>query len=75
MAFLDGGLRIMPAWELTVAGHPLALGVLIPGLVLPALFFTRPGPLPADGPADHRRAAAARPATGPPRHTAAAHAR
>ena len=41
MAFLDGGLRIMPAWELTVAGHPLALGVLIPGLVLPALFFTR----------------------------------
>ena len=40
MAFLDGGLRIMPAWELTVAGHPLALGVLIPGLVVPALFFT-----------------------------------
>ena len=40
MGFLDGGLRIMPAWELTVAGHPLALGVLIPGLVVPALFFT-----------------------------------
>ena len=40
MAFLDGGLRIMLAWELTVAGHPLALGVLIPGLVVPALFFT-----------------------------------
>jgi ubiquinol-cytochrome c reductase cytochrome b subunit len=40
MGFLDGGLRIMPAWELTVAGHPLALGVLIPGLVLPGLFFT-----------------------------------
>ena len=40
MAFLDGALRIMPAWELTVAGHPLALGVLIPGLVVPALFFT-----------------------------------
>ena len=30
----------MPAWELPVAGHPLALGVLIPGLVVPALFFT-----------------------------------
>jgi len=40
MGFLDGGLRIMPAWELTVAGHRLALDVLIPGLVLPALFFT-----------------------------------
>ena len=40
MAFLDGALRIMPAWELTVAGHPLALDVLIPGLVVPALFFT-----------------------------------
>jgi ubiquinol-cytochrome c reductase cytochrome b subunit len=40
MAFLDGGLRIMPAWQLSIAGHPLALGVLIPGLVVPALFFT-----------------------------------
>ena len=40
MGFLDGGLRIMPAWELPVAGHPLALGVLIPGLVVPALLFT-----------------------------------
>jgi ubiquinol-cytochrome c reductase cytochrome b subunit len=40
MGFLDGGLRLMPAWELTVAGHPLDLGVLIPGLALPGLFFT-----------------------------------
>ncbi len=40
MGFLDGALRIMPAWELSVAGHPLALGVLLPGLVVPALFFT-----------------------------------
>lgn len=40
MGFLDGALRIMPAWEVSIAGHPLALGVLIPGLVLPALFFT-----------------------------------
>jgi len=40
MGFLDGPLRLMPAWELTVGGHPLALGVLIPGLVVPALFFT-----------------------------------
>ena len=40
MGFLDGGLRLMPAWELPVGGHPLALGVLIPGLVVPGLFFT-----------------------------------
>ena len=60
MAFLDGALRVMPAWELPVGGHPLALGVLIPGLAVPALFFTCPGCLPAGGPADRRRAAAAR---------------
>ena len=40
MGFLDGSLRIMPAWEVPIAGHPLALDVLIPGLVLPLLFFT-----------------------------------
>ena len=40
MGFLDGRLRIMPAWELTIAGHPLDLGVLIAGVILPGLFFT-----------------------------------
>jgi ubiquinol-cytochrome c reductase cytochrome b subunit len=40
MGFLDGALRIMPAWEVSVAGHPLALSVVIPGLAVPALFFT-----------------------------------
>jgi ubiquinol-cytochrome c reductase cytochrome b subunit len=40
MGFLDGALRIMPAWEVPIAGHPLSLSVLIPGLVVPALFFT-----------------------------------
>jgi ubiquinol-cytochrome c reductase cytochrome b subunit len=40
MGFLDGGLRIMPAWQLPVAGHPLALGVLVPGLLVPGAFFT-----------------------------------
>ena len=30
MGFLDGALRIMPAWEPSVAGRPLALGVLLP---------------------------------------------
>jgi ubiquinol-cytochrome c reductase cytochrome b subunit len=40
MGFLDGALRIMPPWEVSVAGHPLSLGVLIPGLVVLAVFFT-----------------------------------
>jgi ubiquinol-cytochrome c reductase cytochrome b subunit len=40
MWFLDGPLRLMPAWELSVAGHPVALGVLVAGLVVPGLFFT-----------------------------------
>ena len=61
MAFLDGALRIMPAWELTVAGHPLALGVLIPGLVVPALFFT----CLALYPLADRRTASGRPPRGP----------
>jgi ubiquinol-cytochrome c reductase cytochrome b subunit len=43
MGFLDGALRVMPAWEVSVAGHPLALSVLIPGLVVPALLFCRLG--------------------------------
>ena len=40
MGFLDGPLRIMPAWALSIGGHSLDLGVLIPGLVVPAVFFT-----------------------------------
>ena len=40
MGFLDGALRIMPAWDVPVAGHPLALSVVIPGLAASALFFT-----------------------------------
>ncbi len=60
MGFLDGGLRIMPAWELSIAGHPLALGVLIPGLVVPALLFT----CLAVYPMADRRTAARRPPRG-----------
>ena len=51
MGFLDGALRIMPAWEVPIAGHRLALGVLIPGLVVLAVFFTV---LAAYPPADRR---------------------
>jgi ubiquinol-cytochrome c reductase cytochrome b subunit len=40
MGFLDGALRIMPGWELDVAGHPLTLAVLVPALIVPGAFFT-----------------------------------
>ena len=40
LGFLDGALRIMPAWEINVAGHPLALAVLVPAVIVPAAFFT-----------------------------------
>ncbi len=63
MGFLDGPLRLMPAWELSIAGHPLALGVLIPGLVVPALFFT----CLALYPLADRRIAGGRPPRGPRR--------
>jgi quinol---cytochrome-c reductase cytochrome b subunit len=60
MAFLDGALRIMPAWEVPVAGHPLSLGVLIPGLLVAGLFFT----FLAVYPAVDRRIAGRRPPGG-----------
>jgi ubiquinol-cytochrome c reductase cytochrome b subunit len=40
MGFLDGALRIMPGWEVSLGGHVLALDVLIPGVIVPGLFFT-----------------------------------
>ena len=40
MGFLDGALRVMPAWELSIGSHPLSLDVLIPALIVPGLFFT-----------------------------------
>ncbi|MFI6323789.1 cytochrome bc complex cytochrome b subunit [Nonomuraea sp. NPDC050556] len=40
MGFLDGALRIMPAWEPVVGGHPVSLSILIPALVVPGAFFT-----------------------------------
>jgi ubiquinol-cytochrome c reductase cytochrome b subunit len=40
MGFLDGALRIMPGWQVEVAGHPLVLAVLVPGLLVPGAFFT-----------------------------------
>jgi ubiquinol-cytochrome c reductase cytochrome b subunit len=40
MGFLDGALRVMPAWELSFGGHPLSLDVLIPAVIVPGLYFT-----------------------------------
>jgi ubiquinol-cytochrome c reductase cytochrome b subunit len=40
MGFLDGALRIMPGWEIDVAGHTLTLAVLVPALIVPGAFFT-----------------------------------
>ncbi|MEU6785328.1 cytochrome b N-terminal domain-containing protein [Nonomuraea angiospora] len=40
MGFLDGALRIMPGWELTVGDYTLSLAVLVPTLVIPGVFFT-----------------------------------
>jgi ubiquinol-cytochrome c reductase cytochrome b subunit len=39
VGFLEGALRIMPAWENNVAGHTVMWNVLIPAVVLPALLF------------------------------------
>jgi ubiquinol-cytochrome c reductase cytochrome b subunit len=40
MGFLDGALRIMPGWQLEVAGHPLILAILVPAVLVPGAFFT-----------------------------------
>jgi ubiquinol-cytochrome c reductase cytochrome b subunit len=40
MGFLDGALRIMPPWELTLGDYTLSLAVLVPTVVVPGIFFT-----------------------------------
>ncbi|WP_170177607.1 cytochrome b [Thermomonospora umbrina] len=40
MGFLDGAVRIMPGWEISIAGHPLTLAVLVPAVIVPGAFFT-----------------------------------
>ncbi|MET7682428.1 cytochrome bc complex cytochrome b subunit [Streptomyces sp. NPDC005423] len=37
LGFAEGLVRVMPGWEVTVAGHTLVLGVLIPVVVFPLL--------------------------------------
>jgi ubiquinol-cytochrome c reductase cytochrome b subunit len=40
MGFLDGALRLMPGWELTIGAYTLSFAVLVPTLVVPGAFFT-----------------------------------
>ncbi|QFY13026.1 ubiquinol-cytochrome c reductase cytochrome b subunit [Nonomuraea phyllanthi] len=47
MGFLDGALRIMPGWELTIGDYTLSLAVLVPTLVIPGIFFTALAAYPA----------------------------
>ena len=39
MAFLEGGLRLMPNWETNFLGHTLVWNVFVPGVVLPVALF------------------------------------
>ncbi|GAA3897981.1 Ubiquinol-cytochrome c reductase cytochrome b subunit [Streptomyces sp. MBT84] len=39
MGFSEGLIRIMPGWEINVAGHTLVLGVLIPLMVFPVILL------------------------------------
>ncbi|WP_274918635.1 cytochrome bc1 complex cytochrome b subunit [Streptomyces sp. WZ-12] len=39
VGFLEGALRLMPAWETNVAGHTLMWNVLLPAIVLPGILF------------------------------------
>ncbi len=40
MGWLDGALRIFPAWEWTGFGHTIPLEVFIPALIIPGIVFT-----------------------------------
>jgi quinol-cytochrome oxidoreductase complex cytochrome b subunit len=40
MGWLEGGLRIMPAWEINALGRTLPMSVIVPALVVPGLLFT-----------------------------------
>ncbi|MCW2917126.1 MAG: Cytochrome b/b6 domain protein [Actinomycetia bacterium] len=40
MGFLEGALRIMPAWEINFWGYTLPMSVLVPAVVVPGVLFT-----------------------------------
>ncbi|UXX98172.1 cytochrome bc complex cytochrome b subunit (plasmid) [Streptomyces sp. AD2-2] len=39
MGFLEGALRAMPAWEFSLAGYTVNLGILIPAVIVPTLMM------------------------------------
>jgi len=39
VGFLDGALRVMPAWEFYIAGYPISMSVLIPAVILPGIIM------------------------------------
>jgi ubiquinol-cytochrome c reductase cytochrome b subunit len=46
MGWLDGGLRLMPAWETELFGYTISWNVLVPGLLLLPLLFGLLGAYP-----------------------------
>ncbi len=46
MGWLDGGLRLMPAWETQIAGFTISWNVMIPGLALMGILFLVLGAYP-----------------------------
>ncbi|HEY8482225.1 MAG TPA: ubiquinol-cytochrome c reductase cytochrome b subunit [Spirillospora sp.] len=40
MGWLEGALRIMPAWEINAWGHTVPMSVLVPAVIVPGLLFT-----------------------------------
>ncbi|MER6090999.1 cytochrome bc1 complex cytochrome b subunit [Streptomyces bluensis] len=39
VGYLEGALRLMPAWETNFAGHTIAWDVFLPGVMLPIVLF------------------------------------
>lgn len=46
MGFLDGAVRLMPAWDVHILGHELTLSLLVPALVIPGLILGALGAYP-----------------------------
>jgi ubiquinol-cytochrome c reductase cytochrome b subunit len=40
IGWLDGGVRIMPNWEIVAFGYTLSMNLLIPALIVPGIMFT-----------------------------------
>ncbi|HYO33799.1 MAG TPA: cytochrome bc complex cytochrome b subunit [Nocardioidaceae bacterium] len=46
MGWLDGGLRLMPNWEIEALGYTLSVNVFVPGVLLMGILFTVLGAYP-----------------------------